>query len=52
MNCSLPSSLSGISQAEILEWVATSSPGDLPNPGIESETPGPPVLQADSLPRD
>ena len=35
----------GILQARILEWVA-SSPGDLPDPGIE---PGSPALQADSL---
>ena len=43
---SLPgSSVHGISQARILEWVA-SSPGDLPDPGIE---PASPALQADSL---
>ena len=48
MDCSLPgSSVHGILQARILEWVAISSPGDLPNPGIE---PGSPALQADSLP--
>ena len=36
MDCSLPgSSVHGIFQARILEWVATSFPGDLPNPGIE-----------------
>ena len=34
MNCSLPgSSVHGILQARILEWVAT--PGDLPDPGIK-----------------
>ena len=45
MECSLPgSSVSGILQAGILEWVP--SPGDLPNPGIE---PGSPVLQANAL---
>ena len=37
MDCNLPgSSVRGISQARILEWVAISSfpsPGDLPNPG-------------------
>ena len=33
---SLPgSSLHGNSQATMLEWVAISSPGDLPDPGIE-----------------
>ena len=40
------SSVHGISQARILEWVAFPSPGDLPNPGIEH---GSPALQADSL---
>ena len=37
----------GILQARILEWVAFSFSGDLPNPGIESRCP---TLQADSLP--
>ena len=36
----------GILQARILEWIAISSPWDLPDPGIE---PGSPTLQADSL---
>ena len=41
-DCSPPgSSVHGISQASILEWVASSSPGDLPDPGIE---PGSPAL--------
>ena len=31
----------GILQARILEWVARSSPEDLPDPGIE---PGPPMF--------
>ena len=37
VNCSLPgSSLCGILQARILEWVALlPAPGDLPDPGIE-----------------
>ena len=36
MNCSLPgSSVQGILQARILEWVACPPPGDLPNPGTE-----------------
>ena len=36
MNCSLPgSSVHGILQARILEWVAMPSSGDLPDPGIE-----------------
>ena len=38
------SSIHGILQARILEWVAIPSPGDLPDPGIE---PGPPASQAD-----
>ena len=36
MDCRMAgSSLHGISQARILEWVAMIPPGDLPNPGIE-----------------
>ena len=38
-----------ILQARILEWVAFSSPGDLPNPEIEPRSP---ALQADSLPAE
>ena len=35
MDCSPPgSSVHGILQARMLEWVAISSPGDLPDPGI------------------
>ena len=40
------SSVHGIFQASILDWVAISSPGDLPDPGIE---PGSPTLEADAL---
>jgi len=40
-------SVHGIFQARILEWVPIPSSGDLPNPGIEPESP---ALQADSLP--
>ena len=40
------SSVYGILQARILEWVAIPFPGDLPNLGIE---PWLPALQADSL---
>ena len=48
MDCSPPgSSVHGILQTRILEWVAIPSPGDLPDPGIEH---GSPALQADSLP--
>ena len=43
------SSVHGIFQAGILEWVAFSSPEDLPKPGIE---PGAPALQTDSLPAE
>ena len=41
------SSVHGILQARILEWVAISSPGDLPDPGVKPRSP---ALQADSLP--
>ena len=48
MNCSLSgSSVHGILQARILEWVAFPSPGDLPNPGMESASP---AMQVDTLP--
>ena len=40
------SSVRVILQAEILEWVAIPSPGDLPNPGIDPRSPS---LQADTL---
>ena len=50
MHCSLPgSSVHGILQTRILEWVAISFSRDLPDPGIK---PGSPVLQADSLPSE
>ena len=50
MDCSPPgSSVHGIFQARILEWVAISSPGDLPNPGIKPKSL---TLQADSLPSE
>ena len=46
-DCSLPgSSVHGIFQARVLEWVAISFSRDLPNPGIK---PGSPALQADVL---
>ena len=49
MDCSLlGSSVHGILQAKILEWVAMPSSGDLSNPGIEPSSPVPPSLQADS----
>ena len=44
-DCSPPgSSVHGILQARILEWVATSSPGDLPNPGIKLPSLASPAL--------
>ena len=47
MDCStLPgSSVLGISQARILEWVSISSSRGSSNPGIEPASPPPPVLQ-------
>ena len=50
MDCSLPgSSVHGILQARILEWVAISSPGDSLDSEIKS---GSPALRADSLPSE
>jgi len=50
MDCSPPgSSVHGVLQARILEWVAIPFSKILPNPGIK---PGSPVLQADSLPSE
>ena len=50
MDCSPPgSSVHGILQARKLEWLPFPSPGDLPNPRIEPESP---ALQADSLPTE
>ena len=47
LDCSPPgSSVHGISQARILEWVATCFSGDLSDPGVEPESL---ALQADSL---
>ena len=47
MDCSPPgSSVHGIFQARVLEWVPFPSPGDLADPAIE---PGSPPLQADAL---
>ena len=40
------STVHGILQARILEWVTMPSPGNLPNPGIK---PMPPVVDAPSL---
>ena len=50
MDCSLPgSSVHGIFQARVLDWVAISFSGGLPNPGIEPRSPS---LQADALPSE
>ena len=47
MDCSLPdSSVNGILQARILEWVTIPFSRGSPNPGVEL---GSPTLQADSL---
>ena len=47
MDCNLSSSsVHGISQVRILEWLPFPSPGNLPNPGVESLSP---ALQGDSL---
>jgi len=50
-DCSPPdSSVPGILQARILEWLACPPPEDLPNPGTEPASPVSPTMQADSLP--
>ena len=50
MDCSPPgSSVHGILQARILEWVAVPFSRDLPDPGVK---PGCPALPADSLPSE
>ena len=50
MDCSLPgSSVHGIFQARLLEWVAFPSPEDLPDPGIKL---GSLTLRTDSLPSE
>ena len=43
------SSVHGIFQARVLEWVAISSPGNLPDPTIK---PGSPTLRAEALPSE
>ena len=50
MDCSLPgSSVHGIFQARVLEWVAISFFGYLSNPGVKPRSP---ALQADALPSE
>ena len=46
------SSVNGIFQARKVEWVANSSPRDLPDPGIKPESPVSTALQANSLPSE
>ena len=46
MDCSLPGSLS---RQEYWSGLPSPSPGDLPNPGIKSQSP---AMQADSLPSE
>ena len=47
LDCSPPgSSVHGVLQARILEWVPISFSGDLPDPGMEAVSP---ALQADAL---
>ena len=43
------SSVCGILQARVLQWLSFPSPGDLPNPGIELRSP---ALQVDPLPSE
>ena len=43
------SSVHGLVQAKVLEWVAVPSSRDLPKPGIEFRSP---TLQADSFPSE
>ena len=51
MDCSLPgSSVHGILQARILEWVACPPPGGFPNPGVETSLLHFLSCQAGSLP--
>ena len=50
MDCSVEgSSVHGIYQARMLEWIAMSPSRDLPNSGLD---PVSPALQADSLPSE
>ena len=53
LGCSSPgSSVRGIFQARVLEWLPFSSPGDLPDPGMEPMASMSPILEADSLPAE
>ena len=51
MDCSPPgSSVHGILQARVLEWLPCPPPVDLSDPGIRPAFPVAPALQAESLP--
>ena len=51
MDCRLPSpSVHGILQARIMEWIATPSSRDLPDPENEPASPASPTFQMESLP--
>ena len=53
MNCSPPdSSVHGIFQARILEWVPFPPPGVLPDPGIEPKSPEPTALAGGFFPTE
>ena len=53
MDCSPPgSSVHGILQARALEWLPCPPPGDLPNPGTESESLTSPALASTELELD
>ena len=53
MECGPPgSSVHGILQARMLEWVACPPPGDLPDSGIQPLSLASPALQAGSLPTE
>ena len=53
LECSPPvSSVNGIFQARIPQWMPFPSPRDLSHPGIESVSPVSPALQVDSLTMD
>ena len=51
MACLAPLSM-GFSRQEYWGGFPFPSPGDLPDPGIEPESPASPALQADSLPTE
>ena len=50
--CSPPGSAHGVLQARGLEWAATPSSRELPDPGTERAAPPAPTSQADSLPAE